>query len=154
LDIGAVKYLSTATVPCQHWILGNGTREGGMMFRKTAVVGMGIIMAAVVWTGAAASATQPASKITPGSKWTVVFKGGGCEVQTFSSHGTWTADRFKDAGTYGVDGRTLDEQWTKGVDKGLSFDALYDKTKQDYKGQFGGTSAGSGKLVKGAESSC
>ena len=125
------------------------------MFRKTAVVGAGIIMAiTAVWTGAVASATQPASKITAGSKWTVVFKGGGCEVQTFASHGTWTADRYKDAGTYGVDGRTLDEQRTKGDDKGLSFDALYNKAKNDYKGQFGGISAGSGKLVKGAESSC
>ena len=110
--------------------------------------------ATVAWTGNVASATQPASKITAGSKWTIVFKGGGCEVETFGSHGTWTADRYKDAGTYGVDGRTLDEQWTKGVDKGLSFDALYNKAKKDYKGQFGGIYAGSGKLVKGAESSC
>ena len=125
------------------------------MFRKTVVVGAGIIMAATVGlSGGIASATQPASKIMPGSKWTVVFKGGGCEVQTFGSHGNWTADRYKDAGTYGVDGRTLDEQWTKGDDSGLSFDALYDKAKEDYKGQFGGISAGSGKLVKGAESSC
>jgi hypothetical protein len=124
------------------------------MFRKTAVVGVGIIMTALASTGAVASATQPASKITAGSKWTIVFKGGGCEVQTFGSHGTWTADRFRDAGTYGVDGGTLDEKWTKGVDKGLSFDALYNKAHQDYKGQFGGVSAGSGKLVKGAESSC
>jgi opacity protein-like surface antigen len=125
------------------------------MLRRTAVLGAGIIMAATVaWTGAVASATQPTSRITAGSKWTVVFKGGGCEVQTFGSHGTWTADRFKDAGTYGVDGSTLDEQWTKGVDKGLSFDALYNKARKDYKGQFGGISAGSGKLVMGAKSSC
>lgn len=125
------------------------------MFRKTAVVGAGIIMAAtMVWTGGVASGAQPASKIAPGSRWTVIFKGGSCEVQTFGSHGTWTADLYKDAGTYGVDGRTLDEQWTKGVDKGLSFDALYNKAKKDYKGQFGGIYAGSGKLVKGAESNC
>jgi hypothetical protein len=124
------------------------------MFRKTAVAGLGIIMAAVAWTGGVASATQPTSKITAGSKWTIVFKGGGCEVQTFGSKGTWIADQYKDAGTYGVDGRTLDEQWTKGADKGLSFDALYNKAQHDYKGQFGGTAAGSGKLVKGAEPNC
>ena len=125
------------------------------MFRKAAVLGAGIIMAATVaWAGGVASAAQPASKITAGSNWTIIFKGGGCEVQTFGSHGTWTADRYNDAGTYGVDGRTLDEQWTKGGDKGLSFDALYNKAKKDYKGQFGGIHAGSGKLVKGAESSC
>ena len=125
------------------------------MFRKTAVLGAGIIMAATVaWTGGIASATQPASKITAGSKWTSFSRVAAAKSRRSAHMARGLPIGTKMRALTASMGAPLDEQWTKGADKGLSFDALYNKAKNDYKGQFGGIAAGSGKLVKGAESSC
>jgi hypothetical protein len=108
-------------------------------------------VAPAIGTPAAVSALT----ITPGL-WTLSVKGGGCEVLTFTSTGTFSTTEFAgDAGSWATGGTSIAMSWTAGNDTGLLFSGTYVSSPVSYKGGFGGTAFGDkGKLVKGATSGC
>jgi hypothetical protein len=119
-------------------------------------------LAAIVSLGTAGIASAASSsgiRIKPNSTWTQTnLKNGGCEVQTFSSDGKWTADRLGDAGTYVASGATLTETWTAGQDAGQTLKAHWSKPHNEYQGNGSGGLSGGTKwkstLVKGSTSKC
>lgn len=95
--------------------------------------------------------------ITDGSAWTLSVVGGGCEVQTFTGGGTWTADDYGDAGTFTGGQSTITEIITTSAvdDKGDTVSASWSKSLKE----FTGTGVFRGKtdavtLVKGALNGC
>ncbi len=124
--------------------------------RRLAVLAAGLAMVATLGvTGVSgAAASVPALHVKPGGVWTELNKQGGCEVQTFATGGTWTADIGGDAGTYTGGGKTLLETWTAGQDATLTFTAKYSRSKKKYVGTFGGgfDQGDTGYLVKGVVS--
>lgn len=127
------------------------------MLRRTAVLAAGLALTASIGlVGAgAASAASPALKIKNGAQWTNEVNGGLCEVQTFSSNGTWTSDLYGDSGTWSGGGDRIDIKWTGGDEAGLTFHGPFTTTPtKEYSGKFGGFGVGAtGQEVKGVVSS-
>jgi hypothetical protein len=118
-------------------------------------VGMASATPLKVAPATATSAASSALKITPG-QWTLSVKGGGCEILTFTSTGTFSTTEFNgDAGSWAGGGSTIALSWTAGNDTGLLFSGAFVSSPVSYKGSFGGTAFGDkGKLVMGATSGC
>ena len=83
----------------------------------------GIALAASVATVGAdpASATAPTLRVKNGAMWTAFYKGGGCEIETFSSHGTFASDKLGDKGTWSGGATSLNMNWTGGSQVGWKF---------------------------------
>jgi hypothetical protein len=91
-------------------------------------------------------------KIEPGSQWTLRDSDGPCEVQTFSSRGTFTSDQFADKGTYTNKKNKVSEVWTAGTYSGNSWSGTYSSTDQGYDGT--GSVPGFLTLTPGASAGC
>ncbi|MFZ0666233.1 MAG: hypothetical protein WAM97_10785 [Acidimicrobiales bacterium] len=120
-------------------------------------------LAAIVSLGSAgvasASSGPQGVRVKPGSTWTMRnLEDGGCEVQTISAGGTWTADRNGDKGTYTASGKSLAETWTAGDDAGATVKTHWSKSHLEYQGSGSGGLGGGTKwkttLVKGAVPGC
>jgi hypothetical protein len=137
---------------------GSDFGEVHMKVRWAAMVAAGIATAASFGVGGAgaASATAPALHVKNGSEWVVIIvsDGGGCEIATFDSGGTFKADRFKDRGTWSGGGATLTMKWTKGSSDGMKFKGTYHASAKAYEGSFTGSFTGTGGVVKGTDPSC
>jgi len=135
-------------------------KQRTMKVRQAAVVATCVVMAAGFGLAgaSAASAASPSLHVKDGSTWTfVVIGGGGCEIDTFSSHGAFTfvSDIFGDAGTWSASGDTLVMKWTGGEDAGLKFKGTFNSSNKTYTGKLGGTDKGenlTANLLKGAVS--
>jgi hypothetical protein len=103
-------------------------------------------------SGGVASATAPALKVQPGSRWTLEDHGiehtGGCEIDTMRANGTFTSDLFGDSGTWSGGGRTITMTWTAGSDSGVTFSGTFTRTPvKEYSGSL--STGDLGVLVKG-----
>ncbi len=128
-----------------------------MMMRRIGVAAGGLAIAAALGlVGAGSASAAPALKIKNGAEWTIEVNNAECEVQTFSSNGTWTSDRNGDAGTWSGGGETIHIKWITGLEDGLTFKGTYTKTPtKEYSGKFGGMAHGAGvtgQEVKGVVS--
>jgi hypothetical protein len=110
------------------------------------------LVASFGFTETAGAGIAAPAHVKPGSKWTFEF-GAGCEIQTFASGHTFSADMFGDAGTYSGGGKTISETFTSG-DAGLTFSGTYSKATKTYTGPIGGITVGVGELVKGSMAGC
>jgi hypothetical protein len=139
------------------------------MFRKAAVITAGLAMAAGIGLAGVGAASAATPSVVPGAtsavkaavvhttgNWTFEVTGGGCEVITFSSDGTWVAtfgEYGDDAGIWAGGGTSISMYWNAGADTGLLFSGTYAAPK--YKGSLGGIAFGDkGKLVPGEVSGC
>jgi hypothetical protein len=115
-------------------------------------------MASLLFAGVANAAPAPHSKIKPAGVWTQRnLTNRGCEVQTFSANGTWTADKLGDSGTWTKNGKAIAETWTAGSDRGQSLKAHWNKATSEFKGRgTGGISGGIWDtiLTSGAATGC
>ncbi len=104
----------------------------------------------------AASASGPVLHIKPGSKWTAeVNGGGGCEVDTFAANHTFSGGLYGDKGLWSGGRNKITMTWTAGYVTGLTFTGTFTKTPtKEYVGNFGGITAATGQLVKGAVAGC
>jgi len=117
-----------------------------LLMRRMLLVSGGVAITASLTFAGVASAT-PATKIKPNSQWTQMnLTNKGCEVQTFSSNGTWKADKLGDAGTWTHDGKKITEAWTAGNDEGQTLKAHFNKKSSEFKGN--GTGGGTGGAWK------
>jgi hypothetical protein len=130
-----------------------------MILRRVALIAAGLAMATGVGLAGVttASAATPHAKqnITPGN-WTLFVTGAGCEVDSFTSSGTFSTTEFGgDAGNWAGGGSAIALAWTAGSDTGLLFSGTYIKSSNSFRGKFGGFGFGlSGKLVQGARAGC
>ncbi len=111
------------------------------MLRRAAVIAAGLAMSASFGLAGngMASAASPALNIKAHSIWTVVVKGGGCELIQFTDAGhTFVSDLGGDAGTWTGGNATLGLKWTAGGDTGLKFSGNFVASPEQYKGKFGG----------------
>jgi hypothetical protein len=124
------------------------------VLRQAGMIAAGLAMATTAGLVgvSVASASTPALKIKPGSLWTTELKGGGCEVDTFNSNGTFTSDLGGEFGTWSGGLHTLAVTWTGGTDEGLKFSGTFTRAPvKEYHGTFTfGVSQGKGQIVKGA----
>lgn len=113
---------------------------------RRAAMAAGILIATSLGLAQAgtASAATPALHVKDGSKWTMGFENGGCEIQTFSSHGSFTfvSDLFGDHGTWSAAGDSLTMKWTGGSEAGWKFKGTYNVSTKAYFGNLGGTAKG------------
>ncbi len=130
------------------------------MLRRVTVLAAGLAMTASVGLAGAgaASAASPALHIKPGAMWSFVVKGerSFCEQDTFSSNGTFTADKYNDSGTWTGGGKTITVNWTAGSGSPSTFTGTFRKTPvAEYKGTavFMGHTF-SVKLIEGALAGC
>jgi hypothetical protein len=103
------------------------------------------------WVTSGAWATLP--HIKNGSEWTFEVNQHGCEVETFSPNGTFTANAAGDEGKWSGGGTTLKMKWKGGLNSGLTFTGTFNGTvgPKEYAGALGRTVFGeTGQLVKGA----
>ena len=131
------------------------------MLRRGAVIAAGLALAASFGLAGVgtASAAAPALKIQNGATWTIELNGGECQLDHFSSQGTFASPdpEFQgDAGTWSGGGPTITMKWTAGDDTGLKFKGTFTRQPvKEYLGKFGGIAKGStGQLVKGAVPDC
>jgi virginiamycin B lyase len=96
------------------------------------------------------------TKITPGSQWTLrIYSFGFCEVQTFSTGGTFSSDQGGDQGTYTNKKTSVTEAWTAGVLSGENWSGKYSSTYQRYQAPNGsGNIPGTVTLSPGAAAGC
>jgi len=106
---------------------------------------------------AAATSTRQVNMVKPGQKWTMErheATGSGygwCEVITFGSSDTWTADLDGDKGTYTGGKTAITMTWTAGSDSPLTFTGTLKKAKpKKFKGKFSKAPT-VGKLIKGTK---
>jgi hypothetical protein len=130
---------------------------GGGMIRRTALLGTGLTLAAILGLASLTSARPSpvfARNIKPGGVWTLEMNSGGCETQTFAKHHKWVSDRYSDAGTYKGGRKRLSERWTKGEGDGWSLVGTYQKVSMDYSITLAnaGSNFATGQLVKGTVS--
>jgi hypothetical protein len=125
------------------------------MVRRAAAIAGGLVLTASVGLAGAgvASAAVPVLKVQPGSHWTFEDHGiehtGGCEIDTFSSNGTFASDLFGDSGNWSGGGPTITMTWTAGEDNALVFTGTFTKTStvKEYKGSL--STGDLGVLIKG-----
>jgi hypothetical protein len=130
---------------------------GLAMATSIGLAGAGIASAGTpgLASGGSTSAVKPAAKLSPG-EWTLIVKGAGCEVDTFTSTGTFSTSEYGgDAGSWAGGGSTIAMWWSAGDSTGLLFSGLYVSSPVEYKGSLGGNAfGGKAKLVKGAVAGC
>jgi hypothetical protein len=130
------------------------------VLRRAGVLAAGLAIAASVGPAGAgaASAATPSNHIASGAIWSFVVKGerSFCEQDTFSSSGTFTADKYRDSGIWSGGGGTIAMKWKTGESSPSTFTGTFTKTPvKEYKGTalFMGLTF-SAKLVKGALAGC
>ena len=130
------------------------------MSRWMTVIAAGLAMTACLGLVGldAASAASPALHIKQGAVWSVVVNGerSFCEQLTFSSWGTFAADRYNDSGTWTGGGKTITVNWTAGSSSPSTFTGTFRTTPVgEYKGvaSFMGYTF-SVKLIEGALAGC
>ena len=139
---------------------GSDKKPGAKKARRATLIGAGLIMATSFGlTGAdMASAATPDLAIKAHSIWTVVVKGGGCELVQFTLAGhTFVSDLGGDAGTWAGGSSAIGMTWTTGSDASLTFNGKFVSTTKpvEYKENFGGLGAGDhGRLVKAELPGC
>lgn len=112
-------------------------------------------LAAVVTLGVSGGLTGVASAATihvkPGSMWTVEENGDFCQVETFDTGNTFTADTPGEVGNYTGGARSVMLHWTTGPTGGLSFSGKWHRTTKSYVGSLTSAAIGtkSAQLVKG-----
>ena len=111
------------------------------MVRRLAVFAVGLAMSAGIslgWDGATSAAT-PELHIEPGSTWLAEPRPGGCELEIFSSNGTFVSEFGGAAGTWSGGGATIHMNWTRRI-KGLSFHGSFTLSVRgghpEYEGKF------------------
>ncbi len=107
--------------------------------------------------GGAAAAASPRFRFKAGAEWTLQAPAlGFCEIETFASNITFTADLYGDSGRFIKKANWVDLFWYQGANTGGFFNGTYKRTPvSEYKGTFSiGTETFRAKLVKGAEAGC
>jgi hypothetical protein len=118
-----------------------------------AVTGLGLLGGAPA--GASAAASSAAQHVKAGSKWTFEITGQGCEVQTFGSGKTWTADMGGDGGKYRGGAATIKDVWTTGSDAPAIFKGTYTSAAKAYEGTWIDSSGSlAAELVRGDVGGC
>jgi hypothetical protein len=112
------------------------------------------ITASLGLVGVGSSSAASALHIEPGAQWTAeVNGGGGCEVETFAANHTFRGGLYGDKGLWSDGRNKITMTWTDGYVSGLTFTGTFTKRpRTEYAGNFGGITATTGQLVKGAVS--
>jgi hypothetical protein len=128
------------------------------MLRRVTMAAGGIAIALMLCPLGTTPAWASLSHIKNGSEWTFEVNQHGCEIETFSSNGTFKASGVAivgDEGKWSGGDANLKMKWKGGQNTGLTFAGTFNGTvsPKEFAGDLGGTVFGeTGQLVKGAMS--
>ncbi len=125
--------------------------------RRAGMVATGLTLAAFLSLApaVASSAASPGFHVKDGSQWTVVVQSATCEVVTFQSNGTFTADRYGDSGTWKGGGATLTMKWKAGALDRVRFSGTALDSGKVYEGSFSWSgNVDPGQVGKGGATGC